>query len=396
MKTIFLGFFFDQRKEQELLQISKIGIPTASNQYQNGFLEGGGQEVDIISILPVGTYPKWNKRLYIHREMQNTKWGRIHYLPFINFYGIKEVMQFTEIYKTLASYISDNARTVIYVYSLYMPFLHAIRRLKKKFDNIHCILIVPDLPGKYGIMRRAVSLGGIRDRFEAKQKMKFVKYADAFVFLTEQMKDLFPPRPYTVIEGFLPQCSFDNIPKRIPKSILYTGSLNKAFGIEKLLNAFLMINDKDFQLWICGAGGEQAVVEDYVKRDPRIKYYGFVSKEKIVQLQTACEVLVNPRPNADAFTKYSFPSKTMEYLLSGSKVVMYRLAGVPAEYYDYIYMINGDRLEDLKDTLINACSDESFYRSKSSLQIEWIKNRKNAVIQCQKLENIYSELGRLS
>ena len=38
---------------------------------------------------------------------------------------------------------------------------------------------------------------------------------------------------------------------------------------------------------------------------------------------------VNPRQNNEEFTKYSFPSKTMEYLASGVPVVAYKLDGIP-------------------------------------------------------------------
>lgn len=79
---------------------------------------------------------------------------------------------------------------------------------------------------------------------------------------------------------------------------------------------------------------------------------GFLAKSDISLLQVKCDVLVNPRSNNDEFTKYSFPSKTMEYLLSGSKVVMYPLSGIPQEYFEFITVVEGDSVEDLKILLL--------------------------------------------
>ena len=68
MKDIFLGFYYEGEKEAELLKNSTVGISTAANQYQTGFLEGLGKETCIISTLSVGAFPKRNRKLFYKRE----------------------------------------------------------------------------------------------------------------------------------------------------------------------------------------------------------------------------------------------------------------------------------------------------------------------------------------
>jgi len=46
--------------------------------------------------------------------------------------------------------------------------------------------------------------------------------------------------------------------------------------------------------------------------------------------------MVNPRRPEGEFTRYSFPSKTMEYLASGRPVIMHWLAGIPEDYRPYL------------------------------------------------------------
>ena len=82
----------------------------------------------------------------------------------------------------------------------------------------------------------------------------------------------------------------------------------------------------------------------------------------------------------------------MEYLLSGSKVVMYRLDGVPEEYYRFIYTIEGNSIDDLKRALVNACNDKSHYENgKYEQQVKWIQEFKNADKQTQKFLDSFFE-----
>ncbi|MBP3360682.1 MAG: hypothetical protein J6N52_07515 [Clostridia bacterium] len=66
-------------------------------------------------------------------------------------------------------------------------------------------------------------------------------------------------------------------------------------------------------------------------------------------------MLVNPRSATDEFTKYSFPSKTMEYMLSGTPVVMYKLAGIPDEYDEYLNYFDVTSKACIKDKIVEIC-----------------------------------------
>lgn len=387
MADVFVGFFFDEEKGKELLATSKVGISIAANQYQEGFLSGLPEQMEVLSTLSVGAFPRLNSRLFFKREEKQSKAGKITYLPFINVYFIRDWMFRRGVYRALKKIVSEQAHTSVYVYSLNVPFLKAMGRLKRHFgEKIDYCLIIPDLPGKYGIVRKGIK--GLRDRLEVKPKMELPKWADRFVFLTEEMKTLFPEKPYTVVEGFLPQSEFDYNNQRIPKTILYTGSLNKEFGIQTLLDAFALLPDEDYHLWICGGGGAENEVREAAKKDPRIHFKGFLPKSEITALQTQCDVLINPRPAEGAFTKYSFPSKTMEYLLSGSKVVMYKLPGIGDEYYRYIRTIQGSGPEAMAQVIAQACGDSDFYQSRWQEQVHWIQENKNAKQQVQRILQI--------
>ena len=62
-------------------------------------------------------------------------------------------------------------------------------------------------------------------------------------------------------------------------------------------------------------------------------------------------LLVNPRPTAPEYTKYSFPSKNMEYMASGTPLLTTHLASLPDEYIPYVYLIEDESVEGIAETI---------------------------------------------
>jgi hypothetical protein len=65
-----------------------------------------------------------------------------------------------------------------------------------------------------------------------------------------------------------------------------------------------------------------------------------VPTAEVVAAERSAWLLVNPRPAEQEFTKYSFPSKNMEYLVSGTAVLTTRLPGMPADYLEHVLTID--------------------------------------------------------
>lgn len=58
-------------------------------------------------------------------------------------------------------------------------------------------------------------------------------------------------------------------------------------------------------------------------------------------------LLINPRPSNEEFTKYSFPSKNLEYMASGTPLLATDLPGIPAEYKRYEYIIENENIDGI-------------------------------------------------
>ena len=363
---ICMGILFRKEREEEILSLSKKGISNAANVFQWNMIEGicanTGEGINIVNSIPVGVWPKSYKKLFLKNETWEYGGKTCYEIGGLNLPFFKQFGRARRARQKIKKLIKDNCEDHIVIYSAYMPYLRAVYKLPR---NIKISVVVTDLPEYYDLS----ATSGFRKFLRARQNKlidKYMKRVDSFVILTEQMKKPLKigNRPYTVIEGICNVNTFDKVKsvKNSPeeKIILYTGTLHRIFGVENLLEAFLRIDDPTYKLWICGGGDTKAEIEEAAKNDPRITFYGYVPKEKISELQQKATVLVNPRQNNEEYTKYSFPSKTMEYMLSGKPVVMYKLDGIPDEYDEYLCYVPDNTVDGLKDKLMEICgmSDE--------------------------------------
>lgn len=126
-----------------------------------------------------------------------------------------------------------------------------------------------------------------------------------------------------------------------------------------------------------------------VKDDSRISFLGQLPRNEVIKWQKKATVLVNPRQNNEEFTKYSFPSKTMEYLSSGIPVVAYKLDGIPDEYDQYIQYVADDSIESLKKKLVEVCEMTREERQElGNIGRNFVLMKKNSTIQVRKIREM--------
>lgn len=171
-----------------------------------------------------------------------------------------------------------------------------------------------------------------------------------YVFLTESMNTLLNKhnKPYTVVEGMCQK--LPDVEKKRNHNIIYAGSLDRIYGIENLVNAFLKL-DTDYELHIYGEGDFEKELSQITKNTNKINYYGCVSHEVVLKEIQQASFLINPRPTDKELVKYSFPSKTLEYLASGTPFISTKLPCYLEEYDEYINYLDGFNEEDIINSL---------------------------------------------
>lgn len=387
---IFLGLLYKTDDEESILAKSRDGLANQVVKFQynliNGFIDNKIDKLEIVSALPVGIWKKDYSDLVLSSAEWEYRGTKVREIGCVNIPVIKQIQREINTKKHLKKLLAHDDEVL--VYSTYLPYLRAVNKL---CSSAKVTLVVTDLPEYYD-HRKVSVLRKILRKLNNRQVYKCVESVDRFVLLTEAMKGPLKvgERPYTIVEGVCAEskgsdaASAKEAPEK--KVIFYAGGLHEKFGIKKLLDAFEMMGDPDAQLWLCGVGDAEEYIKMLAEKDSRIKYFGYVSSSMVSELRAQASVLVNPRPNEGEYTKYSFPSKTMEYLASGIPTVMYKLDGIPDEYDRYLKYIKGDTSEDIKAALEAVL--EKPWEERAAMGAagrEYVLNNKNAKYQAKKI-----------
>lgn len=397
MEILYLGSFFPENQKKEIYLNSKDVIQNAGDTFQKSIVNGLMQyeecrDLKIMVSPMLGSFPFRYKKLFYkgcvfeHNIIKNcTSYN------FVNLSLYKNLSRYKSIIKDLKVWANkDSYKKYIIIFSLDISLIKAAYEIKKDHKNIHLSVIITDLI-EFMVTPSNFMYKTILSYQDEKIK-RYLKLFDSFIFLTEYMKDKLNvgERPYIILEGVYDNTiKTKNFNKEHTKTILYTGTLAKIYGILHLVNAFSMINDENYRLWICGDGDAKKDIIEKCKKDKRIIYFGQLEKEEILALQKKATVLINPRFSTDEYTKYSFPSKTMEYLASGTPVIMHPLKCIPKEYLDKIYIAYDETDEGLKNKIVEICEKSheelNAFGNKAS---EFIHNEKNSFIQAGKILNL--------
>lgn len=251
-----------------------------------------------------------------------------------------------------------------------------------KHSKTKAIGIVTDVPGIYnsGVMAKI-------NRFLLKQ-------FDEYVYLTEQMHVLLngQKKPHVVVEGVCDTSFSEDLETKYDKFvILYAGALDNKFGIDELLDEYLKIKDSRAELHLFGAGDCVDRIKKLSKDRADIVYYGVRNNEEVVIAEKRASLLINPRSKDEEFTKYSFPSKTIEYMATGTPVLMQPLPGMPIEYHKYVLLYNDGKCEALSERIqgiMNCSNDELQSFGKAAMQFVLSKK-----CEKQQARRIIEELG---
>ncbi|GLH74827.1 hypothetical protein GETHLI_33290 [Geothrix limicola] len=274
--------------------------------------------------------------------------------------------------------------------------------LAAKLTGTRAITIVTDIPDyMYSPADRARwSFHHVILRIYVTLSTYFMGRYDGYILLTEAMNDLVNPkgRPHLIMEGIVDP-GMGEVPNTLAgkyseQVVIYAGALYARYGVTTLLEAFLRVPHPNARLWLYGSGELEAVIQDYADRDPRIEYWGVRPNAEVVAAEVRASLLVNPRPAEEAFTKYSFPSKNMEYMASGTPVLTAPLPGMPKEYLEHVYTFPDASAEALSASLTDLLG-----RPREELHLmglhakTFVLTRKTSVIQGGRVHAFFQGLA---
>ena len=403
VNVVFLARMIPDSMKEEVAQKSSHNMQDAADALEKHIYEGLclnlGFEPHIVNVLPIDSFPQYYKEALIKQTEFSLGQRTDHVnLGFCNVKLIRNRFIEQSIYKNLVKCFEKHhteEKRVLIVYSATASFLRAVKRIKKRYPDVVVCDIIADLPAMTNLSSKKSALLKAFIEHSAKQSQDALDCVDCFVLLTKQMAEYLKiDKPFCVMEGISsPESKGADYQLNDKKIILYTGTLHRKFGIMNLINAFQQIKDPTYELRICGVGDSEDAIKAAAQKDDRIRFLGKLPREQVLEWQSKATVLVNPRQNNEEFTKYSFPSKTMEYLSSGVPLVAYKLDGIPDEYDSYIFYVKENSLSCLADTIRRVCEMPESERAKAGKAgREFVLTQKNSAEQVKKITSLLQSI----
>ena len=150
--------------------------------------------------------------------------------------------------------------------------------------------------------------------------------------------------------------------------ILYLGSLQEHKGVKTLVDAFEQLNNKDFQLVICGVYTTQEVTEvaGNNKKKNDILFPGFVTDEQKRGLLSKAELFVFP----SYYEGFGLP--ILEAMACGTPVICTDVSSLPEVGGTAVKYFKAGDTEALAELMMELIDDE----------VQRDKMRKDGIIQC--------------
>lgn len=363
MHILFIAQYYPEQLLSTFVKQTKAGLDFAAHNLHRALLQGfreNGQEVDILNAPHLGSFPPYYKTPFIPSYISQDE--HIHSFSYLNVSYVKRWDIKRKMRREMLRWCErTEGEKMIFFYNF--TALTVLPELKRKFKDVKACLLVTDLPEYMAadnslltrLNKKIVSAFGSNDK-------SHFDYIDGYVLLAPAMRERLPMegKPWIQVEGiYNPEDDKVLVEKTAEKVVLYTGNLGRRYGLPELLEAFHRIENNEYRLWICGTGDGLDDVKRYEALDSRVSYLGTFPRAEVIKLQKKATLLINPRHSTDAYTIYSFPSKTMEYMASGTPTLMSRLKSIPQEYDEHLYYFEDESIDGFSQRIVEICEKSS-------------------------------------
>lgn len=393
---LFLSFAIPDEEMEKVFNIDNF--PQVQTHKFNWNLIKGLEFIDEFDFTYISSRPVTDYPIFPQKKIKKNKWIiniankeiEIQEIPFINGGVLKLITRFfsTLFYSFKNFHLKQNKAGVI-VYSVHVPYM-IVGLIISKIYNIDYISIWTDPPAVS--TSKDSSLKSKLRSIELKLSKYLMKKVTKVIALTKYLAEDFAPRkPYLVMEGIINPNDINYSTKREenfskePIKIVYTGSLEKRYGIKNIVDGFLSMKNKNAILEIYGRGDFEDELVSITKMNHNVIYKGFIPNNEILKVQREADFLINARSNKEEFVKYSFPSKTLEYMLSGTPLITTMLLGIPEEYRDYVIVLDNNNPEVIAKKLDEVLKYSSYERNQIGLKALKFAESKNYISQARKI-----------
>lgn len=389
MNILYISALSSERLINELYQKNGKNPGFAVQKFSRLLVKGllaNGASVTALSNPPITR--ERSKSLFVNYKTEVENDVCYKYIPFINMPFLKHLCVFLYSFSYVLFWGLKNRKEKTLVCDVLTVSVCMGSLLASKLNGLQTVGVVTDI---YGFMAGGNSSKSLLFTLAIKMNKMYISAFDKYVLLTEQMNELVNPkgRPHIVMEALCDSSILTEempvAPKDSPRTMLYAGGLHVKYGLKMLVDAFLQsgVNGK---LVIYGDGPYASKLREVSDKSDKVEYRGVAPNEEVVEAEHKASVLVNPRFTTEAFSPYSFPSKNMEYMASGTPLLTTNLPGMPEEYHGYVYLFGEETVEAYAETIrqVFAKSNEELLQ-KGALAKKFVLENKNNVAQARRI-----------
>lgn len=340
-KYVFLCSTYPKEYDDFYKKLAGDDSTVSGNIHSLSIIDGlkkAGIPVFVISGVGVGHYPLNSKVKKLPEIKYNDDFYSVSYN---NNVLISQQSKAKAMYECFIKHCPFKSEPVnILLADIHEPFAKAALKIKKHNKDSRIVNICLDVPDTI-ISSKKSFIRNVLKKISIRRNLKLLKKMDGYILLSEKMKEKLPVENKPC---FVSPCIADTNQyvgysknKTSKTKIVYCGVLSKQYNIDLLLNAFALSRDNNYELILAGKGDGVDLIKEFAEKDFRIKYLGEVTRTEATQIQLDADILVNPRLPETNYTSYSFPSKTISYLLSGNPVVCYTFSSFPDEIKKMVY-----------------------------------------------------------
>lgn len=229
-------------------------------------------------------------------------------------------------------------RSFFYIYDTHRQASNKMPMVKKFLVNIYFAI------GFY-FVQKSSGLFVLNDSFIKKKAIKipFLKTKVGVEFNFRELKS---------------RCSCKN--KII---FIFAGTINSENGVDLLINFLSRNKSIEFELHFYGSGDKLFVVQNLELIDNRVKCFGRIPDNLLQEKLENADFLINLRDPCGVSVDYSFPSKLIKFMATGTPVISNKFPGLDESYEKHLYVIDAyteKALSEMIDNLLKINSSRIF------------------------------------
>ena len=350
MTIVFLGFSLPASHQEKLNRYDTHPHFATFNFSQSLIrcLLLTGNPLHIFSFYEIRNFPDSRKLFFGFRRVYDNNLT-FNILPFVNLLLLKHITRlFALIFNPFILYKCLSSSLVV-VHGTHTPYL--LFALLISLFNKRTVLILTDEHG-YELRNCANPVKSFLMKLDIFFMRALIHSFDKHICLNSSFAAEFSLSNYVVFPGisssdviesaynYIDSISTDLLPASFSSSypfvLTFAGNLTSDNGIPLLIKILPFLSDLNVKLNIIGKGALLDLLQKKSSEFSFVTLQQDLSRREILDIMTRSHLLLHPRPTDSPVTRFSFPSKLIEYISTGTPVLSTQLKSIPSDLRPYL------------------------------------------------------------